>query len=235
MRAATAWFALAAWLPVAAAAQEPVPIPIQDNSFLIEEAYNQERGVVQHINTLLRARRSWSYSLTQEWPLGGQRDQLSFTVPVERGVGPVAINYRRQLAGIGGGTAFAPRFSVLLPTADAGGTAVQLNLPVSAFIARDVVTHWNAGATLARADEPVYNGGASVIWLARPSINFMVELVWTGSARSDEVIVNPGLRWAHNLGSLQIVPGISFPDGRDVFFYLSFEHPFTSTGPIPVP
>ena len=27
--------------------------PIQDNSFLIEEAYNQERGVVQHISALL--------------------------------------------------------------------------------------------------------------------------------------------------------------------------------------
>ena len=25
------------------------PLPIQDNSFLIEEAYNQERGVVHHI------------------------------------------------------------------------------------------------------------------------------------------------------------------------------------------
>ena len=28
--------------------------PIQDNSFLVEEAYNQERGVVQHINTFQR-------------------------------------------------------------------------------------------------------------------------------------------------------------------------------------
>lgn len=28
--------------------------PIQDNSFLIEEAYNQEFGVVQHINTFTR-------------------------------------------------------------------------------------------------------------------------------------------------------------------------------------
>jgi hypothetical protein len=237
MRAATAWFALAAWLPVAAAAQEPAPIPIQDNSFLVEEAYNQEGGVVQHINTLLRARRSWSYSLTQEWPLGGQRHQLSFSVPIEGGVGDVAINYRHQLTGLGGGgrAAFAPRLSLLLPTADGGSPGLQVNLPVSAMLTRGVVSHWNAGATLTRSEETVYNGGASVIWLARPSVNFMVELVWAGSARSGEVIVNPGLRWAHNLGRLQIVPGISFPDGRDVFFYVSFEHPFTSTGPTPVP
>jgi hypothetical protein len=29
----------------------PEPGPIQDNSFLAEEAYNQEPGVVQHIQT----------------------------------------------------------------------------------------------------------------------------------------------------------------------------------------
>lgn len=235
MRAAPAWFALAAYLPGAAAAQEPVPIPIQDNSFLIEEAYNQERGVVQHINTLLRSRGSWSYSLTQEWPLSGQRHQLSFTVPVERGVGDVAINYRHQLTGMGGGTAFAPRFSVLLPTADAGSTAVQLNLPVSAFIAPGVVTHWNAGAALTPRDQTVYNAGASVIWLLRPSVNLMLELAWAGTAGTGDVVVNPGLRWAHNTGELQIVPGIAFPDGRGVFFYLSFEHPFTSIEPAPAP
>jgi hypothetical protein len=39
---------------------------IQDNSFLIEEAYNQEPGVVQHITTLRRQDRSWFYSFTQE-------------------------------------------------------------------------------------------------------------------------------------------------------------------------
>lgn len=234
LSAATACFALAACFPVATAAQVQVPIPIQDNSFLVEEAYNQERGVVQHINTLLRARRSWSYSLTQEWPLGGPRHQLSFSVPIERGVGDVAINYRHQLTGLGGGgggaPAFAPRLSLLLPTADGGSLGLQVNLPVSAMLTRAVVSHWNAGATLTRSEETVYNGGASVIWLARPSLNFMMELVWTGSARSGEVIANPGLRWAYNLGRLQIVPGISFPDGRDVFLYLSFEHPFMSTG-----
>ena len=35
--------------PVAAMAEEPLAKGIQDSSFLIEEAYNQESGVVQHI------------------------------------------------------------------------------------------------------------------------------------------------------------------------------------------
>jgi len=240
MTAAAARFALAVCLPAAAAGQQaiplPRPVPIQDTSFLIEEAYNQEPGSVQHITTVVgEGGGSWSYSLTQEWPVSGQRHQVSFTVPVEHGMGAVAINYRRQLAGIGGGTAFAPRFSVLLPTAGAGGTAVQVNLPVSAFIARDVVTHWNAGAALERRSATVYSAGASVIWLVRPSVNLMLELAWTGAAGSGDVVVNPGLRWAHNLGALQIVPGIAFPDGRDVFLYLSFEHPFRSFEPAPAP
>ena len=30
------------------------PSPIQDNSFLLEEAYNQEPGVIQHVSTFQR-------------------------------------------------------------------------------------------------------------------------------------------------------------------------------------
>jgi len=204
------------------------PPAIQDNSFFIEEAFNQESGVVQHINTLLHAGRSWAYSFTQEWPLGGQRHQISYTIPVEQGIRDVALNYRQQLAGIGGGTAFAPRLSVLIPTRSGGQTAVQLNLPVSVQLARLVVAHLNAGATATRRNATLYNAGTSLIWLARPTINAMLEVVWSGDASSGDWVINPGLRWAHNVGSLQIVPGISFPDARDVFFYLSLEHPFTS-------
>ena len=213
-------------LTLALMVQGPPP-PIQDNSFLMEEAYNQEPGVVQHISTLLRARRTWSYSFTQEWPLGSQRHQGSFTLPVDAGVGDVAVNYRYQAAGIGGGTAFAPRLSYIIPTGG-GESAVQLNLPVSVPLARPLVAHFNAGATAARRSTPFYNAGASLIWLARPTINLMLEAVWAGDGRSGEWIVNPGMRWAHNIGSLQVVPGISFLDAQDVFFYLSLEHPFKS-------
>jgi hypothetical protein len=53
---------------------------IADNSFLIEEAYNQERGVVQHISTWQRSLRSVvrGFTFTQEWPVGTQMHQLSF-------------------------------------------------------------------------------------------------------------------------------------------------------------
>jgi len=58
--------------------------PIKDNSFLIEEAYNQEWGVVQHISAFSRVEGGgeWVYTFTQEWPVPNERHQLGFTLPV---------------------------------------------------------------------------------------------------------------------------------------------------------
>ena len=44
-------------LPLTAYRSPLTAVQIQDNSFLIEEAYNQERGVVQHISNLRPRRR----------------------------------------------------------------------------------------------------------------------------------------------------------------------------------
>ena len=56
-----AWVAAIFWVygltVTASAQQEPIEV-IEDNSFLIEEAYNQEPGVVQHI----------FQSRLQQWP-----------------------------------------------------------------------------------------------------------------------------------------------------------------------
>jgi len=215
------------------------PLPIADNSFLIEEAYNQESRVVQHINTLMRFNDAWAYSFTQEWPVTGQRHQLSYAVPVTTGLGDVALNYRHQLAATER-VAFAPRVSVILPTGNedeglgTGRTGYQLNLPLSIAAGPSLVTHWNLGATLTPGiDETGYNAGASAIWRAHGLVNVMVELVWTGTdGGEDLLLLNPGVRWAHNLGNLQIVPGVAVPidlgpgTSTGVFLYLSFEHPF---------
>jgi hypothetical protein len=175
--------------------------PIQDNSFLVEEAYNQERGVVQHINTFMRMANSkdWVYTFTQEWPWNPHpRTQLSYTVAASSlgefggtGFGDIMLNYRYQLVGSGETrVAVAPRISALLPTGDsrygrgAGGAGVQTNLPVSVVLNRQVVTHMNAGFTIVpRAQDAFgdhaqtlgYNFGESVIWLARPRFNVMLQ------------------------------------------------------------
>lgn len=260
-------------LPVVCLAQEPpaakpaAPAGIQDNSFLIEEAYNQEPGVVQHVHTMMRTGSgNWLYSFTQEWPVFSLKHQLSYTVVGQgiqdgttrtRGLGDVALNYRYQLVGDPEAKLLvAPRISLLIPRGDAqkglgaGGVGYQVNLPVTTVVAPKLVMHWNAGATITpnaqnatgeRARTVGYNLGHSAIWLAKPSFHLVFETAWNRASlvagpnqteRSDSLLLNPGVRWAHNFkNGLQIVPGVAVPVGvgpsrglQGVFVYLSFEH-----------
>jgi hypothetical protein len=245
----------------------------QDSSYLDEEAYNQEKGVVQHIFSFTRLfdTREWVASFTQEWPLRTQRHQLSYTLigtsagevsNSGAGFGDIAINYRLQAVGNGDTRlAVAPRLSLLLPTGNErygrgfGGTGVQVDLPVSYELLPRLVAHWNAGTTIVpnarneiaqQASIQSFNLGQGLVWLARPNFNFMLETVWNNNQnvvgpnrtqRFHDVLVSPGIRWAHNLDSgLQIVPGIAVPIGvgptwgeNGILLYLSFEHPFSRT------
>ena len=257
-------------LATALTAQDKKEGPIQDNSFLVEEAYNQEPGVVQHISTFTRFQESkdWIYTFTQEWPVGGLTHQLSYTLPWQRlgasldgkqAVGDIALNYRYQLLGDGNApVAISPRLSVLLPTGDEkvgygrGAVGIQVMLPVSWVLSEAFVAHSNLGATRTpnarnalgeKATVQDLALGQSLIWLANPRFNVMLEFVHT---RSQAVIgpdqtqaqtatyLSPGIRWAYNFPSgLQIVPGIAVPIGvgasrgeKAIFVYLSFEHPF---------
>jgi hypothetical protein len=225
------------------------PAPIADNSFLIEEAYNQEPGVVQHIGNFARpdGGGAWAFVFTQEWPVTGMRHQVSYTVPVvdtdggAAGVADIGVNYRLQLRGEDGGPlAVAPRLTALLPTGSenegrgSGSVGFQTNLPVSYVLGSSFATHWNAGVTLISESAPLWNLGASAVWLARPRFNVLVETAWFSSGGEESAFLNPGVRWAHDLaGGLQIVPGLAYTvglgpsSGEDgLFLYLSFEHPF---------
>src|SRR5262245_56954801 len=85
----------------------PYVSAIQDNSFLIEEAYNQEDGVVQHIGLYVRDTKSngWIASFTEEWPAPSIKHQLSFSIPVASddgsAIGSLFFNYRYQWLGNG--------------------------------------------------------------------------------------------------------------------------------------
>jgi len=197
---------------------------IQDNSFLVEEAYNQEFGVVQHIQTFQRLwnGKDWAYAFTQEWPVDARpRHQLSYTLVAAHsgehpqtsgGVGDFVLNYRYQLLGSGKArVAFSPRVSVLLPTGDsrlgrgAGGTGIQTQLPVSVVVTKKLVAHWNAGATFipharnesgARAATFGYNLGQSFVWLMHTRFNFLLETVFY---RNEEVIAPRTTQWGSTL------------------------------------
>lgn len=262
--------------PLTAKPQSAPPAPsgkfstaIEDNSFFIEEAINQEPGIVQHISNFIYARdEGFHYVLTQEWPVPGQRHQLSLTLPFSslngppraNGFGDILLNYR--FGALQSDTLnIAPRASLVIPSGSNdrglgdGSVGVQFNLPLSHRIADQWVYHMNAGATIlphacaqvlgsgtVQRNLHLYNLGGSLIWLAKPNFNAMLETFTNFGAaidpvgaviRENEVFISPGLRWAINVGSLQIVPGIGVPfrvSGgpavRTVLFYLSFEHPF---------
>lgn len=156
-------------------AQDGVEPVIEDNSFFIEEGYNQEPGVVQHINTVALAgarHRDLFYSFTQEWPFRSQRHQLSYTLPVTRldgrsaGFGDLLLNYRVQFGAGERSWALAPRLSVILPTGSVarglgdGSPGLQMNLPLSYRLSSQVVTHLNAGATVLPWAQGPATGGA---------------------------------------------------------------------------
>jgi len=216
---------------------------IQDNSFLLEEAYNQEPGVIQHIQTFQYMKGDkWLYTFTQEWPVPKETHQLSYTIPVMRleapdrdaGLGDILLNYRYQ-AVLKESIAVSPRFSLVLPTGDYNkglGTdtvGYQVNLPVSVGLNDKFVTHWNLGWTFTpdskneigeKADTLATNYGASLIYLASENFNLMLEAA--GSAGQKVV----GQRVTAPDNTFFINPGmrfaINFASGLQIVPGISF-------------
>lgn len=201
---------------------------IQDNSFLLEEAYNQEAGVVQHIQSFMYLKKSkdWIYTFTQEWPVPKETHQFSYTVPVvhmtdpsnSSGIGDIALNYRYQ-AVLKDHIAVAPRFSVILPTGDykkghgTDSVGLQTNVAMSIELSEKLVTHWNLGATYtprsresggARSDTTAFNYGASLIYLATENFNLMLETAGT----SGESVQSDGSK--QQASTFFINPGVRF-------------------------
>jgi hypothetical protein len=187
--------------------------------------------------------KNWVYTFTDEWPVPGQKHQLSITIPVlnngETGFGDVELNYRYQAIFLNR-LAFSPRLSLILPSGNyrkglgSGVPGYQLSLPFSYLLSRKVVTHYNLGVTItpnarnadgSESDLTIYNYGVSAILLFKKNFNFMLEVVGSiTSIRtsnsiasvSNSVIINPGFRYAINFRSgLQIVPGLAMPINPD--------------------
>ena len=162
---------------------------IEDNSFLVEEAYNQEAGVVQHVFTFQQGLRrfEWVASFTEEWPAPDQRHQLSLTLTGLRqpdalgaaGLGDLLLNYRHEMVRTEGGEAvFTGRLSLVVPSGDArrglglDHLGLQVNLPLSLLLGQRFATHLNLGGTWVpgalaggeRGDLWTLSGGASLVW-----------------------------------------------------------------------
>ncbi len=150
------------------------PEHTRDNGFLVEEASNQEPGVVQHIFNWINSwdrtaggrTRDFLMAYVMELPLGSQKHQFSFLVPFQTtfeksggvaqqtgDVGDIFLNYRYQLLADDDFLWLAPRFSAILPSGDkrfgtgSGQAGFQFNLPVSRYGER-FDFHFNAGYTI---------------------------------------------------------------------------------------
>ena len=215
------------------------PFAIMDNSFLVEEAFNQEPGIFQNIVTARRGEDDiWEAALTQEWPLFTQTHQLSFTVGAlgvngERGLDDLLINYRWQATTESAAApAFSPRVSLILATGDAskgrggGGAGWQVNLPFSKQF-NDTYVHWNAGFTHTPAADGVTRDHSlftphlalSGIRRIRPMFTLVLESVleWEQFVESDATrretvfTLSPGFQTGWNAGDTQTIVGLAIP------------------------
>ena len=253
---------IAILLAIGQAVQTPPPTgssrpwAIVDNSFLVEEAFNQDPKVVQNIFNWTRTQDSWQFTFTQEWPVPGVRHQLSYTFLVTsigstQGLGDMLVNYRLQVLEEGPGRpAFSPRVSAILPSGSrsvgAHQAGLQVNLPFSKQD-KDFYFHWDAGFTWvpreSRDDLLSPSFAGSAIYRVADMVNVMLEAVFAendsdqpnGTTRfTRSVIVSPGIRGGWNLkGDKQIVIGAAIPitwvEGTTeagVFAYFSYELPF---------
>ncbi|MEI8046677.1 MAG: transporter [Bacteroidota bacterium] len=174
---------------------------IEDNSMFIEEAYNQEDRVVQHISNLVFLpvdEDNLYYSFTQEWPAFGLKHQLSYTLQYYSfgkagvsGFGDIYLNYRYQLSYKENFVACSPRLSLVIPTGNHakrlgdGSWGLQFNLPVSKRWTNHFINHFNVGTTYYFKVEQKeigfshslvsYFAGISSIWLISPKFNLMLE------------------------------------------------------------
>lgn len=214
---------------------------VQDNSFLMEEAYNQAPGVVQHIFNLAwfadergkADQREASLVFTQEWPLWSQTHQFSYTVPVSylddgqtaAGFGDVLLNYRLQLLSeTATRPAIAPRFSLILPTGDedrglgVGAAGFQNNTAISKIIADRWTVHANAGFTLfphvSGQTLTSYNFGASVVYAATRNLNLLLECRadWEEDLVSDPALA--ALPRTDRTASVLLSPGFRYAWNR---------------------
>jgi DtxR family Mn-dependent transcriptional regulator len=222
------------------APDRPTPFEIADNSFLVEEAFNQEAGIFQNIFNATRSNGVWEPTFTQEWPIGTQTHQFSYTLSWlsgggTTGFGDTLINYRYQALLDGPGRpAFSPRLSVILPTGSSvrglgmGSPGLQVNLPFSKQM-NDISWHWNAGFTWFSGVEsprpeidvslmsPFLAG--SGIYRLRPMLHLMLESVVNfdeyptldGTARETFFTLSPGVRGGWNIGDQQLIFGAAVP------------------------
>lgn len=221
---------------------------IEDNSFLVEEAYNQEEGVVQFINVYQKAKDTniWNYTFINEIPMASQSHQFSYELPFlhsetpeQTELGDVKFNYRYEFFRTDK-VVSTGRVSLVTPTGKyekgtgAGQAGAEISLISSLVISDKWVQHWNLGAGLtpkakiitgASADNSRYFLSTSNVYLFSDTLNFMLEAVAT---TTESTIADNQTEWSN---SLVLSPSLRYAiDYKEWQFVPGFAVP-TGVGP----
>lgn len=180
---------------------------LQDNSFLVNEAYNQDPDQVQHVLTgwYFPNPSVWVLTFDDQWPVAGQKHQMDLYVPFgtqgaidPHGFGDIQIGYQYQakLQGEGSSFSFAPGVKLSLPTGSwtkglgFGCPGVVLGLPFSKRLSEHVEVHLNLGGSwypnaktlddtgaTVKGSLSTLSEGASIVIHVNPTLNLSLELV----------------------------------------------------------
>ena len=186
-------FAFLIFLPALAFAE------IEDNSFLLEEAFNQEWGVYQFIQKYQTFNKAgtYDYAFENEIPITDKEFQFSYEIPVaqpEKGrpgyMGDMSLNLRWQPLNKDG-FLLAERFGLIVPTGnakeDSGNNVYGFEFMQAATLTINEkwMNHWNFGFSVqpnARTNNitkrrtiTTATAGSSLIYRMREDFNLMFE------------------------------------------------------------
>lgn len=172
---------------------------IEDNSFLLEEAFNQEWGVYQFIQKYQTSERAkgYEYSFENEIPITDKTQQFSYEFAFARPESPghgaisdVTLNYRLQPYNKDG-ILLSDRFGLIVPTgrvekgAGSGVYGFEFMQAATISISDQFITHFNFGfdvlphAKTAGIDKrrtlAGFTGGSSIIYLMKDNFNILLE------------------------------------------------------------
>jgi hypothetical protein len=156
----------------------------EDNSFLLEEAITQEKGINQFISSFyLDAFRKgdFQYSFTHQVPLSHLKHQLNYTIHYHvlqptaitsggAGFGDMTVAYEYMVTGKKDWAMVVPSVAVILPTGNAlsgrgaGGFGGQVSLAITKRLSRKIVTHYNVGYSfVSSADRYTALAGSKIL------------------------------------------------------------------------
>lgn len=201
---------------------------IEDNSFLLEEGFNQEPGVYQFIQkyqTFNRAK-GYEYSFENEIPIPDESRQFSYEFAHGRAdseghgaISDITLSYRIQPLNKDG-FLMADRFGLIVPTgrvekgAGNGVWGFEFSKAVTIPVGEKWMNHWNFGFSVLpnaksqghdeRGTITSFSSGTSLIYLFSDRLNFMLEAL----LESGQGIEADGSKSAET--SLTLNPGLRF-------------------------